>query len=200
MSTLPEYGPALDSERTAIISILQWAFGGSVADTKSWVERTGLDKLRVLREDGRPTGALEILWMGQWFGGRSVPMAGIAAVGVSPEVRGKGAATRLLRGMMEEIRSEGAAISTLYPATQPLYRKAGYEQAGGRFEIRLSPKAIAYRERDLEMRPILDADRDAVIALYGEHARSRNGTLDRNGYIWSRVVAPRGESARGFLV
>ena len=82
---------------------------------------------------GTPAGGLALYRMGQWFGGRPVPLVGVGAVAIAPEHRGTGTAERLMEGTLRELRAEGIALSGLYPATQRLYRKGGYEQAGGRY-------------------------------------------------------------------
>jgi len=68
--------------------------------------------------------------MGQWWGSQRVPMTGIAGVGVTPEYRGTGVAIALVQDTVKELHRQGVPLSVLYPATQHLYRKAGYEQAG----------------------------------------------------------------------
>ena len=96
----------------------------------------GKNQLRVtLRgRDGDLVGGLGILFMGQWFGGRSVRTGGIAAVGVPPEERGEGAAEALMTSVLRGLRKRGVPISTLYPSNLRLYRKVGYEQVPRRHE------------------------------------------------------------------
>ncbi len=92
--------------------------------------RVGKENLRIARRRGEIAGVLGLIKMGQWFGGRSVPMTGITCVAVAPEHRSAGVATRLVVEALEEIHREGVPISVLYPAPQPVYRRAGSEQAG----------------------------------------------------------------------
>src|SRR6185295_16930186 len=92
---------------------------------------------------------LVLIPMGQWFGGKRVPMTGIAAVAVEPFARGKGAAKRLLVSMLQELQGKGVALSTLYPATQVLYRAVGYEQAGSRYEVRAPCRSLAIDPRSM---------------------------------------------------
>lgn len=78
----------------------------------------------IARQD-RTIGGLAVYHMSQWFGGKTLPMAGIAAVGVLPEHRGQGVANRLLTQTIQELHSQQISISALYPATQAPYRKVG---------------------------------------------------------------------------
>ncbi|ADB33439.1 GCN5-related N-acetyltransferase [Kribbella flavida DSM 17836] len=71
----------------------------------------------------------------QWWGGRRVPMAGIAGVVVAPEYRGRGVGSLLMRGVLERSRDKGMPISALYPATTVIYRHLGYEFGGHRYRF-----------------------------------------------------------------
>lgn len=141
--------------------------------------------------------------MGQYFGGRSVRCEGIAAVGVAPEARGAGAATEVMNRTIKALYDEKIPLSSLYPATQQLYRRSGYEQAGSRHEIRMSMWRIDSRERSLSVREWTPADEPEVRRVYNEFARGNNGALDRGPMLWHRIeMAPpnRTERARCFVV
>ncbi|VAX40546.1 hypothetical protein MNBD_PLANCTO03-1680, partial [hydrothermal vent metagenome] len=72
------------------------AFAAEEAGCREWLAMAGHENLRLLREDGGIAASLIVLPMGQYFGGRSVAMEGIAGVAVPPEGRGHGAARRLM--------------------------------------------------------------------------------------------------------
>jgi predicted acetyltransferase len=133
------------------MQITSQCFGGSAEDCQKYFDRIGQENFRVIRRSGTISGGLAIHQMGQWFGGYSVPMVGIAAVGIAPEDRGNSTAYELLKQTLVELQSSRVPISTLYPATQVLYRKLGYEQAGSRCIWELSTASINVRDRDLEM-------------------------------------------------
>ena len=68
----------------------------------------------------------------QWWGGRRVPMAGVAGVVVAPEYRGRGVGSMLMRGVLQRgASSKGFPLTALYPATTVMYRHLGYEFGGG---------------------------------------------------------------------
>lgn len=197
----PTYGiPADDDEQRRIADVLGRSFGYSAESTYERFPVVGVDNIRVYREDTTINAGLWLVPMGQWFGGRSVPMTGIAAVGVSPEARGRGLAIRLMGEMLREQHEKKVPLSALYPATQTLYRKAGYEQGGCRFKTVITPGDIRSRARDAVIRAAAEADREAVARVYATHARGMDGHLDRGPYIWDRIYAQRGESAHGYLV
>ncbi|MBN1207123.1 MAG: GNAT family N-acetyltransferase [Myxococcaceae bacterium] len=197
----PEFGPPEGAEELATAADIDaQAFAMSLADSTAWLEKAGPANLRVLRERGTVMATALPIPMGQWYGGRRVAMAGIGGVGVAPGARGRGLATRLMRHTLEELRSVGFPLSVLYPATQPLYRRVGYEQAGSRFEIRVQAHALDFEEQSLTVRPIQSSDQAALQEVYRRHASTRQGYLDRAPYIWDRVANPRKETAYGFLV
>ncbi|MEU7743592.1 GNAT family N-acetyltransferase [Nonomuraea sp. NPDC049158] len=78
----------------------------------------------------------------QWWHGKPQPMAGVAAVTVSPEDRGKGVGGRLMQATVERAVAFGDAVSVLYPATTPLYRSAGYEHAGAQHRVTLPAESL----------------------------------------------------------
>jgi predicted acetyltransferase len=100
--------------------------------------------------------------------------------------------------VLRELAGRGIETSNLYPASLPLYRRAGYEIAGHRWEIKVALAHLPRRALDLAVRK-LQAERAAVQACYREMARAANGWLDRGPYVWQRVFEPRGERARALV-
>jgi predicted acetyltransferase len=198
-----DFGPCHPDDLSAIARIIALSFAGTLERSETWLREaggTGLEHVRVLKEDGTPRACLLRIPMGQWFGGRRIPIVGVAAVGVAPETRGRGSANRLMTEALLEMHAEGTPVSGLYASTQPLYRRLGYEQAGHRFEIRLPTAALTVRERTLAMRELTEADETAVAACYRRFASCFDGPLDRSSYIWGRIRDQRGTRYTGFGV
>jgi predicted acetyltransferase len=185
----------------AVARIVSLSFTGTREQAVEWLNSCGHEHLRIIREAGARSAEQSIaanllrIPMGQFFGGRSVPLIGIAAVGVTPEARGRGIAGGMMAAALREMHDEGVPLSGLYAATQPLYRRVGYEQAGHRFEIRLPLTTAAAagtgeasrRDQSLVIRELTDADDEAVRACYTAFARQFDGPLDRGPYIWRRI-------------
>ncbi len=160
-----------------------------------------MEHVRVFRESGAPVACLLQIPMGHWFGGRMVPMIGIAAVGSAPENRGRGAAERLMTATVRELHRRKVPVSTLYPATRALYRRSSYEIAGGRYQGSSRIGALKVRATEPAVRPATAADTPAIEALYREHATRMNGFLERGDYVWNRIRAPRiGSPPRAYLI
>ena len=83
--------------------------------------------------DGDQLVAAARIWpLEQWWAGRRVPMGGVAGVVVSPEYRGRGVGSLMMRAVLRRCGEKGYPLSALYPATTVLYRHLGYEFAGSR--------------------------------------------------------------------
>lgn len=192
--------PADEGQRSELIEILCQCFR---ADTEA-IDRTaklaGEGNLRVVASDERVLGGLWHLPMGQSFGGRVVPTVGIAGVGTDPAHRGQRAASTLMAGSMTELHEQGVPLSTLYPATLPLYRGAGYELAGDRWKICLPLGRLDLRDTEPALRSAGPDDFAAMAECYGRFARARTGYLDRCQYIWTRIREPKTGSVRHYVV
>jgi predicted acetyltransferase len=141
----------------------------------------------------RPAAAAMFHDMRQWWCGRAVPMAGVAGVMVAPEDRGRGIGRRLMTAVLDEVAGRGYPLSSLYPATMPLYRSLGWELAGLRETAVISARSL----RDLvppdpvipdamvgtaRLRRAGPGDAEAVIALIGRiHQTARDcGPITRD--------------------
>jgi predicted acetyltransferase len=136
--------------------------------------------------------------MGQWFGGRSVPTLGLAGVAIPPELRGQGLALGLVRAALRSARERGLALSTLYPSTFGLYRKAGYELAGSHCQVTVQLRQLPRLTRAVQIESSNAADHAKIEDLYRKVAQHRPGYLDRGAYIWNRVRQPERQAARVF--
>lgn len=181
-------------ERAALIAILSQCFQAGADGWELWIARLGERNLRVAKVDGELVGGLGVYPLGQWFVGNSVPMGGIAAVGIAPEQRGRGLAARMVSGAMKELREQGVPLSALYASTQHVYRSVGFEQAGHKVEYALPVDATPLGGRDV---PVV---RSASAHDLVHRVRPVHGNLDRSAGAWARVLMPRGESAHAYLV
>jgi predicted acetyltransferase len=183
--------PADDAEFAAYGTLVRQVYNTTDdAMRAQWLERAGRANIRVVRDGAAVVGGLLLIPMGQWFGGRSVPMNGVAAVAVAPEHRSRGAATAMMRAAVAEMRATGFPISTLYPATQPLYRAAGYERAGAEWRISVRAPAFDVRDRELALRVATADDEPAMEDAYRRRALTANALLDRSRYVWDRIRRP----------
>ena len=180
--------------------IVGWAFGGGTSRALEWLRTAGASHVRIARVKGRLLGGLVEIPMGQWFGGQSVPMLGLAGVAIAPEARGQGLALGLVRDTLRAARQQGVALSALYPSTFGLYRKAGFELAGSYCRFTLQLRQLPRVARPASIEALGDPHQPAIETLYREVARQHNGYLDRGAYVWNRVRRPDLEHARAYGV
>lgn len=166
--------------------ILAQCFNAPVPDESVYLNRIGMQNTRILRSNDQIVGGLGLLPLGQWYNGKNIPMTGVAAVGIAPEYRGKGTAIALIRSVLEELYTKEIPISVLFSAAQPLYRKAGYEQAGTLCTWEVSTDSIHSQQHTLEVQS-LDLDSELFEKLYNQQACYQNGFLDRNSILWETI-------------
>lgn len=190
-----------DASQEALIAIISDSFDFPRPWADQFAERVGRDSFRAVHVNGELAGGLSLLPMGQYFGGRAVPMTGISTVAVTPHHRARGAATAIMEHAVRELHEDGCPLSTLYPATQTLYRRSGYEQAGSRWEVRVKLSTIGICDRALTLRPVDgEADLTAVRALHEQRARENAGNLDRRDFNWLRIKSRRDVEASAYLI
>ncbi|MDX2132943.1 MAG: GNAT family N-acetyltransferase [Planctomycetota bacterium] len=189
MFTPAHYGPAREDDLARLGLLVHEAFSGAQEGAEAWMRSHGVANVRVVREsaDGQPVACLSRIVMGQFFGGRSVPMVGIAGVATDVTRRGGGLGKRLMGACVRELAAEGVALSALYASTRAFYRRVGYESAGGRYEYEIPIPKIPTCRAELEVRRLTDDDQPAMTRCYEAVARSQNGMLDRGPYCWGRV-------------
>lgn len=178
-----------DDELDQLAEILREGLRFPQRVPSDWTEHYDRGDWRVARARGRVVGGLALLRCGQYFGGRAVPMVGIHGVAIAAEARGRGAGTRLMQHVMRELHRDGVALATLYPATQPVYRAAGFEQAGIHLGYEVAPESVPAGDRDGAA--IVRVGRDDtwadLVDLYERVAAGRPGYARRSPWHWGRL-------------
>lgn len=126
----------------ALGSLWRTAFHVPQHSVDTMPQRLRLPRLLVATRDGDVVASTQRFPMRQWFGGRPVSMSGIASVAVHPLQRGTGVGSRAMTETLRRARDEGFAMSSLYPATVPVYRRLGYELAGVQTVYRVAIDAL----------------------------------------------------------
>jgi predicted acetyltransferase len=174
-----DHGDASDLD--LVWGMLRLAFDAPRRPEERWVQQAPTRRTLVAEVDGWAAGTLAIRPFAQHFGGRAVPMGGIAAVAVSPYARGAGLATRLLAEAVRTMHEDGQPVSALFASVPPLYRASGWERAGVLEHVTLDLIALGgvRPSAPVPLRPAAQSDLDALQACYLTVARSIDGSLDR---------------------
>lgn len=188
MSDLTYARPSSESEIAELTAVLNVTYLRTPDEGLAWRNRVTDEHMRVVKRGGNVIGGCTIMPGAQYFGGSPVSMTGVASVGVAPEHRSGGVAATLMRGVLEELRAEGVATSALFPATQPLYRRCGWELAGSWIRYRIPIRSVDVKERNVPIRTATDADMPAIKELYEATARRNNGHLQRSNRQWDRKL------------
>jgi predicted acetyltransferase len=184
-----EYGKATNSvDMTKLQNILGQCFMMSLPEeTDTYVQWVGSENFRIFRQEKEIVGGLAILPFSQYWGGKPVPMAGVAAVGIAPECRGAGTALAMMQNVVREIHSNGTPISVLFPAVQGLYRKVGYEQGGSFCNWEIKTESIQMGAAKLPLTPV-SCESEILHRLYQHKAPLHNGNLERIKLIWKEIT------------
>ncbi|MEV6633707.1 GNAT family N-acetyltransferase [Actinoplanes sp. NPDC051470] len=158
--------------------------------------------LGVFDPAGRLVAKADDREQGQWFGGRIVPVSGIAGVSTAPELRGRGLARLVLTRLLEGARERGAVISTLFDTTPAPYRALGWEEVGALVHHRVPARVLAEIGPDATttLRPATEADLPAVSEIYREVARAGSGLMERSGPAFGATPAQVLAAYHGFTV
>lgn len=193
--------PSEEAEQKRYASILTQALSFIPDRALPWMQDwMGIDALRVARMDGSIVGGFGMIDMGHWFAGRPVKTMGINAVAIAPEARGQGAATEMMRQALLLGHERGYALSSLFPATYPLYRRVGYELAGTWQRIKVPLTGLIKHERSLKVRELTEQDEPIAKELYRRRCATTAGVLERNAFLWRRIFHPQGRVSFGYVI
>lgn len=156
----------------------------------------GLTNHRVISTHGEVIGGLTLLSMAQFFGGRAVPMTGLAGVCFRPENRRQGYGLKLVGATLRELYEAGVSLSTLYPTTHRFYESTGYGLAGVSVVWSALPGSFLACRDDLPAaRHALPSD-ERLARLHAEFAMRQNGNLVRHPSIRDAIFGRSPASER----
>jgi len=135
------------ADHDAALDVRLRSFGALSADGLTWWDPLFEKMVAASRalgvfHDDHLVATARIHGYRQVWGGRPLPMAGIAGVVVAPEWRGRGVATRLMTAVLERAAGLGDVVSVLFPAALPPYRRLGWELAGAVSRTTFSPDGL----------------------------------------------------------
>lgn len=192
MSSQYEYSDILNPQAAKSLGVILGQCFGEPSPTgwETYVKLIDIKNFRIIRQGDQVAGGLAILSVGQWYNSKVVPTAAIASVGIAPEYRGSGTAAALLSNTLKELYTNGIPLSILYAATQRLYRKVGYEQAGNFCRWEINANSIQIKDRTLPIQPINLTELEVLHKLYQQNAQVTNGHLERNQCLWQLLLEP----------
>ena len=181
-----DFRPARLDDVEQIIALRTQAFNINTHGRESMRKDPRVDEVRVAEVDGRVVGTARAIPFGHFYGGNAVDAAGISGVAVGAEARGQGVGRMMMREFLRELRPR-TPISTLYPATVPVYRSVGYGFGGVRTFWKSRLDALP-QDGTLKAELFTDGDVAEVNAAYERFAAGTNGLVRRSVDWWQRRV------------
>jgi predicted acetyltransferase len=165
------------------------AFADTAENAVAWVNRARpVGIVRMAFDEDRVVAGAIVLRVAQLFGGREVRAGAVAGVCVALDRRGAGTARALMADVVATMRADGCLVSPLWPSTVRLYRRCGWEVAGGEWRFRVPTHQIVGLRGDghAVANPGL-----AVRALQRTRAAAFDGPLVRPDWWWKwRFASP----------
>ena len=160
--------PATADDLERVVALRGQAFNIPAAGRERSREETIIEQVRVAEDDtGRVVATARAIPFGHFYGGRAIPAAGVAGVAVAAEARGKGFGTAIMREVLAEQRANDVPISSLYPATVPIYRQCGYGFGSTRAEWKAKLRDLPQdRTSGVEVEEFDIAQLDEINAVY----------------------------------
>jgi len=167
--------PARHEDVDRVIALRTQAFNINTHGQESMRKDPRIDEVRVAEIDGVVVGTARAIPFAHFFGGNAVEASGISGVAVSAEARGQGVGRQMMREFLQELRSS-TPISTLYPATVPVYRSVGYGFGGVRTFWKSRLDALP-QDGSLKAEPFTDSEIPEVNAAYERFAADRKSVV-----------------------
>ena len=144
-----------------------------------------LDQSRVCVVDGKIVSYVRVSDRSMYIGEMVVKLGGIGMVVTSPEYRGRGYASALLRDAIAYMEAQNYDLSLLFTTIQPFYMPLGWASfPQTTFELELhekktfAPSGWKTRQFDLER------DLTQISQIYDQHNKGRTGTILRSENLW----------------
>ncbi|MCU1428273.1 MAG: family N-acetyltransferase [Actinomycetia bacterium] len=187
--------PRDEDELRAVWMMLSRAFGWEAGNFDTFVAGSPIERVLAVFVDDEPVACSRIREFGQFFGRRRVPMGGFSPVGVAAEHRGRGYGSLVTEAQFPLLRDRGEVLAGLYPATNSLYRKVGFDVAGvwAKHRVRTRDLQLVPAARGVTTRRATEDDYGAIEACYTRVAREIPGFLDRSGPWWDRIFTAEGQ-------
>ena len=144
-----------------------------------------LDQSRVCVVDGKIVSYVRVSDRSMYIGEAAVKLGGIGMVVTSPEYRGRGYASALLRDAIAYMEANNYDLSILFTTIQPFYMPLGWASfPQTNFELELHGKKT-FTPSGWKSRPFeIERDLTQISQIYDEHNKGRTGTVLRSEQLW----------------
>jgi predicted acetyltransferase len=183
--------PIVEEEFPAFARTLEAAFGNQAGDGEvaGWQGVTEMDRTLATIEDGSIVATAGAFTLHVTVPGeRTVPAAGVTAVGVRPSHRRRGLLRALMERQLDDIARGGEALAILTASESIIYGRFGYGAATSHASLAIDPRRSDFaqpREEHGRMRMVEAADARAIAPSIHDRARiNQPGDISRSGAVW----------------
>jgi predicted acetyltransferase len=142
-------------------------------------------------DDGELTAMMHVVPRTLRINGGSLGFGAVSPVASSALHRRKGYAGAMLRRSLEQMHERGQVLSGLYTPHPALYRRYGWEVAGGQRTYEFNPKDLQLSAEPTErgrLSYVTADDWPRLDAVYQRYAAVHNGPMDRDELWWRNWV------------
>ena len=144
-----------------------------------------LDQSRVCVVDGKIVSYVRVSDRSMYIGESVVKLGGIGMVVTSPEHRGRGYASALLRDAIAYMEAQNYDLSLLFTTIQPFYMPLGWASfPQTNFDLELLDKKTFASSGWTSRQFDIERDLTQISQIYDEHNKGRTGTVLRPEKLW----------------
>ncbi|MEU3552699.1 GNAT family N-acetyltransferase [Streptomyces fragilis] len=189
--------PVTEQEFTPWARMIADTYGLDRSEQELADQRAATDLSRTLAafDEGEPIAGASVYSRTLTVPGGTVPVAGIASVGVAPTHRRRGLLTAMMRAQLTDLHEQRREpIAALRPSEAGIYGRYGYGPATTGNRIRCDRRAMRFRpttdfgDGTVRLRPA-DQARPFVEKVYDEVRAVTTGWPDREAAHWAVRLA-----------
>lgn len=172
--------------REESLELVKYAFHKTpTGGDEAFYSLLGQSTLHTDESDGHVTSMIVDTHFKVDFQNQVVPMSGIGYVASYPEVRGNGAASRLMTKILQENYKNATIFSYLAPFSYQFYAKFGYSYVLNqkRYDIKSADFPVGKRTGLVTKRLTFDEAQNDLSNIYDQI--DKNGSLSRGVFEWT---------------
>lgn len=188
--------PIGEDEFPAFCRTLESAFGNQAGEGEvaGWQSVTELERTLATFEDGSIVATAGAFTLQVSVpGGRSVPAAGVTAVGVRPSHRRRGLLRALMERQLDDIARGPEPLAILTASESIIYGRFGYGVATWQASLAIDPRRSAFAQPLDDagrMKMVEPAEARAVAPSIHDRARvNQPGDINRSDAVWDLTTS-----------
>ena len=157
-------------------------------------------------EDGNLATSYAAWQLTMRFNGKSMPVAGVTAVGTLPIYRRRGYLRQITENHFRLLKERGEQpVAALYASRAAIYQRYGYAVVSTHNSYNIEPKYLDFPLAPPvtgSIRQVNDDDFELLVNLYKGFSDGRTGYIDRSRALWDAAIlnSPRSGGVLGKVI